>query len=341
MKRLLICLSISAPIVSCDEDVQKQTIITVSTLASGIQGDLDGPATAARLHYPTHVVSADDGTLYFTDRDSHKVKRLTPDGQVFTIAGSAKGYMDGDATSARFNYPYGLALAADGTLYVSDSTRIRKITASGIVSTLAGNAIAGNADGSGTAASFNSPAGIAIDHEGNLYVVDMYNSLIRKITPSGVVTTLAGSEHGYSDGKGSSAKFDHPAGIEFGPDTALYVADTWNHSIRKVTMSGEVTTIIRNGEIFAEPSARSFPLVPMDVTLDAIGNPVIADPRGSVIMANALGKISVIAGLDDGYVDGPSSNARFSLIMGITLGRDGSIYVCDSGNDAIRKISFE
>jgi sugar lactone lactonase YvrE len=326
--------------VSCEDDVQKEIVISVSTLAGGVSGDVDGHATAARLRNPGQIVMGNDGTLYFTDSHNHKIKGVTPSGDVFTVAGSVKGWEDGDASSARFNYPCGIALAADGTLYVSDSTRIRKITPSGIVSTLAGNAIAGNSDGIGGAASFNSPAGITLDYEGNLYVADMGNSLIRKITPSGAVTTIAGSGHGYQDGEGSAVQFNHPAGIEFGPDTALYVADTRNYNIRRVTMSGEVTTVIGQ-EILDELSGNSSLITPMDVTLDAIGNLVIADSRGRVMMANALGKISVIAGLDNGYVDGHSSNARFSLIMGIALGRDGSIYVCDSGNHAIREISFE
>jgi secreted PhoX family phosphatase len=136
---------------------------------------------------------------------------------VTTLAGSGtSGYADGNGTSASFSFPSGVAVDGSGNVYVADSgnNRIRKITPSGIVTTLAGSGTSGYADGNGTSASFNSPSGVAVDGSGNVYVADWGNNRIRKITPSGIVTTLAGSgSFGSTDGPGNSARFHYPSSL--------------------------------------------------------------------------------------------------------------------------------
>src|SRR6266850_364237 len=167
-----------------------------------------------------------------------------------TLAGSAgqTGSSDGTGSAALFHYPYGVAVDSSGNVYVADSgnSTIRKITPAGVVSALAGPAgQSGSVDGSGSAARFNSPFSVAVDGSGNVYVGDCLNSTIRKIAPAGVVSTLAGlPEHtGSTDGTGSAARFFNPQGVAADRSGNVYVADTFNGNIRKITPAGVVSTL--------------------------------------------------------------------------------------------------
>ena len=176
----------------------------------------------------------------------------TPIVTVSTLAGSGtSGYTDGTGTSAQFKYPTGVAVDGAGNVYVADQLnhRIRKITTSGVVSTLAGSGTSGYADGTGTSAKFDYPIGVAVDGAGNVYVADGSNQRIRKITTSGVVSTLAGSTYGYTDGTGTSAKFTSPTGVAVDGAGNVYVADESNHRIRKITTSGVVSTLAGSGHL--------------------------------------------------------------------------------------------
>ena len=211
----------------------------VSTLAGSTQGYTDGTGTSAQFDYPTGVAVDGAGNVYVADSYNHRIRKITASGVVSTLAGSTQGYTDGTGTSAKFAYPSGVAVDGAGNVYVADqyNHRIRKITASGVVSTLAGSSM-GNTDGTGTSAQFSYPTGVAVDGAGNVYVADQYNHRIRKITASGVVSTLAGSSSGYADGTGTSAKFDYPTGVAVDGAGNVYVADYYNHRIRKITSSG-------------------------------------------------------------------------------------------------------
>ena len=176
-----------------------------------------------------------------SEPDIYRIYKVTPEGNVSTLAGGRKGFADGRGSAARFGYPTGIAIDAAGNLYVADrgNHRIRKVTPEGEVSTLAGGE-QGFADGQGNAARFFWPDGIAIDAAGNLYVADMGNHRIRKVTPDGTVSTLAGSgptgydNGGFADGEGSAARFNSPTGIAIDTVGNLYVADSKNHRIRKI-----------------------------------------------------------------------------------------------------------
>ena len=154
---------------------------------------------------------------------------------VTTLAGSTSGYADGTGTSAQFSSPRGVAVTPAGIVYVGDTWnhKIRKISPTGEVTTLAGF-FKGLADGTGIDAEFSSPSGISVDASGNVYVADIENSLLRKISPTGVVTTFAGSSKGYLDGIGTSAQFKNPEGVAVDASGNIYVADTWNDNIRKI-----------------------------------------------------------------------------------------------------------
>ncbi len=245
------------------------------------------------------------GNVYFADTLNETIRKITPTGAVTTIAGSprAEGSTDGAGADARFLVPGGVAIDGSGNVFVADSGNdtIRKITPNGTVTTFAGAARAyGSDDGTGSAARFKNPSGIAIDAFGNLFVTDSGNHTIRKITPAGVVTTLAGSpgNAGTSDGSGTQARFNGPTGIAVDSFGNIYVADTENHAIRKVSPVGAVTTVAGTigvsgstdgtgtGAQFNEPYGiaidSSGALYIADTTNDTIRRAVVASNAGSL-----------------------------------------------------------
>ena len=210
----------------------------VSTFAGdGTHGYADGTGTAAKFNRPAGVAVDSSGNVYVADTNNYKIRKITPQGVVTTLAGA------GIAGYAGFYAPDGVAVDSSGHVYVADLGihKILKITPAGVVSTLAGDGTQGYADGTGTAAKFNRPAGVAVDSSGNVYVADTGNLKIRKITPAGVVTTLANSTVdytvGYADGPATTARFYNPMGIAVDSSGNVYVADTGNNKIRKITIT--------------------------------------------------------------------------------------------------------
>ena len=193
--------------------------------------------------------------IFVADSYNHTIRRVTPGGEVSTVAGLAgtNGSSDGTGATARFSYPAGLQVDGSGNIYVADHSNytIRKITPGGAVSTFAGSARNyGNNDGVGSAATFATVSGLAFDGIGNLYVADEGNSRIRKITPGAAVTTLAGggSAPGSEDGTGAAARFRYPSGIAATAAGELYVADTDNLTVRYIDTAAAVTTLAGRGE---------------------------------------------------------------------------------------------
>lgn len=202
-------------------------------------GSANGQGAAARFFLPYGLATDSAGNVYVADGGNHVIRKITPDGTVSTFVGSAgvSGTADGAATVARFNTPFGLAIDSGGNVFVTDSENntIRKVTPAGVVTTIAGTAgVAGTADGTGTAARFNRPRGIAVDGNGNLFVTDYSNATLRQITPGGVVLTLAGTagQQGSVDSVGAAARFFDPTGIAV-DGNALYIADSTNNTIRR------------------------------------------------------------------------------------------------------------
>ena len=261
----------------------------VTTFAgSGTAGTADGKGEAAQFYAPTGITIDPSGNLYVTDKKNNRIRKITPSGDVTTIAGSKVGYADGSGTAALFNGPYNIALDSSGGLYVTDTNNhcIRRITPAGDVSTIAGNGAAGSADGTGKAAQFNLPFGIALDVQGNIYVSDTWNHRIRKITSAGIVTTIAGNVGGFADGVGNSTLFNAPGGVAVDAAGNIYVADISNHRIRKITPDSMVTTIAGSADTgFADdmPAIQGLLNQPFGVACDLSGNIYIADTNNNRI----------------------------------------------------------
>ena len=211
---------------------------TVSTVAGdGQRGYQDGAAAQARFSQPIDVDVDAAGNLYVADNLNNCIRKITPDGTVETLAGSGTaGFADGSGDAAQFDHPSGLCVDAEGNVLVADrmNNRIRKITAEGEVSTLAGSGRAGMDDGPATYASFNGPYGVNTGPDGAVYVADLNNHKIRKIDTDGTVTTIAGSAAGFANGTGSAAQFNNPTDICVADDGTIYVADMSNNRIRTI-----------------------------------------------------------------------------------------------------------
>ncbi len=225
----------------------------VTTLAgtAGVAGSADGTGAAARFYGPWGIAVDGSGNVYVADYGNCAIRKITPDGVVTTIAGTAGvcGSADGTGAAAQFYYPYGVAVDGSGNVYVADlgNNTIRKITPDGVVTTIAGTAgVCGSADGTGAAAQFCGPTGIAVDRWGAVYVADSNNNTIRQIAPKGMVTTVAGTAGvaGSADGAGAAAQFFCPLGVAVDRSGYVYVADSWNSTIRKITPKGVVSTVV-------------------------------------------------------------------------------------------------
>jgi sugar lactone lactonase YvrE len=321
----------------------------VSTLAGspGQSGGADGLGAASRFNRPTSVAVDRAGSVYVADYWNHTVRVVAPDGVVSTLAGNPgqSGGADGVGAAARFGFPEGEAVDSAGNVYVADTLNhtIRKVTPDGAVRTLAGSAGQyGSTDGAGAEARFDHPAGVAVDQFGYVYVADKFNRTIRRITPDGVVSTLAGSawKSGSADGAGADARFSLPSGVAVDGAGNIYVADTDNCAIRKITPSGMVSTLAGGyGHTDGTGAAAGFSY-PQGVAVDRLGTVYVADDC-SIRKVTPEGVVSTLAGslMSCGSADGTGSASRFYHPRGIALDRQGNVYVADSGNNAVRKIT--
>ncbi|MGC2458290.1 MAG: NHL repeat-containing protein [Gallionellaceae bacterium] len=326
----------------------------VSTLAgtAGIQGSADGIGATASFNAPSGMATDSAGNVYVADSGNSTIRKIAPDGRVTTLAGNpgVYGNADGTGAAASFSYPTAVATDSAGNVYVADSGSytIRKITQSGVVSTLAGTlGMTGSADGSGAAASFNNPSGIATDSAGNVYVADSWNNTIRKITQSGVVSTLAGVPGvtgGSADGTGVKASFSLPNGVATDSAGNVYVADTGNNAIRKITQSGVVSTLAGvagvTGSADGTGVKASFSY-PTGIATDSAGNVYVADKGNNAIRKiTPAGEVSTLVGARVvGSSDGSGAAASFDYPTGIATDSAGNLYVVDYGNNTIRKIT--
>jgi gliding motility-associated-like protein len=232
-------------------------VISASGQVSSIGTDaLPGPPfNVPKLNNPRGVVKDKSGNLFVANFSNHNILKITPSGTVTVFAGiNHSGTADGPGNAANIINPNGIAIDQDDNLYVSDGNNaIRKISPSGYVFTLAGQPSAGTVDGLGRGAKFNKPAGLVVDKDGNIYVADPAGFVIRKITPNGQVTTIAGSGvFGTNDGIGIAASFQYPVGITVDASGNLYVTDSNTGAVRRITPDREVKTIAGGGPVGAE-----------------------------------------------------------------------------------------
>lgn len=295
----------------------------------------DDTGLNASFNGPSALATDSAGNVYVCDSGNNTIRVIAPGGTVTTLAGAAGviGASDGTGASASFNNPQALALDGSGNVYVADSgnNTIRKIAPGGVVTTLAGTAgVVGSGDGTGAAASFNLPMGIAVNAAGTVYVSDYNNGTVRAITPAGVVTTLAGTAGmvGGANGTGAAASFDGVQGMALDTAGNIYVADTYNDTIRLITPAGVVSTFAGTPEIAGAAngttSAATFNL-PTDVAFDALGNLYVADNGNDLVRQITSGTVSTIVGtpgqnvFSAGSLPGSLQNPTSLAVSGTTL----------------------
>jgi sugar lactone lactonase YvrE len=316
----------------------------VSTYAGdGNRGFANGPALTASFYELRGVAVDKNGNMYVASND---IRKISADGIVSTLAGDGtNGFRDGFGNNAKFYAPYGVAVDAYGSVYVADAVnnRIRKITTAGDVSTLAGSGTRGFADGVGASAKFDYPTGITVDKFGNVFVTDHFNHRIRKITPAGMVSTIAGDGSiGFVDGTGVTAKFREPNYVAVDAHGNLFVTD--NNSIRKITPAGLVITLAGNGTYgFADgigAEARFGP--PTGIAVDVNGNIYVAEANDRIRKVTAAGMVSTLAGNGtEGFADGIGTSAKFDSPQGVAVDASGNVFVADTYNYRIRKITIQ
>jgi sugar lactone lactonase YvrE len=337
-------------------------------------------ATSAELGEPRSAVVDGAGNIYIADEVNQRIRKVNPGGIITTVAGNGygagtgQGGYSGDggpAISAELSKPVGVALDGAGNLYIAEysNQRIRKVTPSGIITTVAGNGYGagtgqGGYSGDGgpaTSAELSSPSGVVVDGAGNLYIVDEANSRIRKVTPGGIITTVAGNGSCAVSANGecyngdniaaTSAELSGPSGVAVDGAGNLYIADTINNRIRKVTPGGIITTVAGNGTFGyagdSGPATSAEFSYPDGVAVDGAGNLYIADfHSGRIRKVTPGGTITTVAGGESGCTgevdnvgDGcMATNAYFAEPEGVAVDGSGNLYIADPFDGRIRKV---
>jgi len=303
-----------------------------STFAgSGGSGSVDGTGTQAQFREPEGVAIGADGTLYVAEPYAYRIRKVSPDGKVTTLAGGTLGRADGTGSGAQFFGPKDLVVGDGGNLYVIDFDTIRQVAPDGKVTTLTFQTNEGPWD----------PVellGIARGTDGSLYVSSTTG--IDKIQ-GGVATRWVGAEaKGFRDGNGTAAYFNLPRKLAIDSQNNLYVADFGNLRVRKVSPNRQVTTIAGNGILgFTDGvSAQSRLNFPTGITVDAQGNVIVADTYNHAVrMLSTDGRVTTLAGTNyAGFKDGPAASVQFDHPTDVAVGADGRIYVADRQNNRIR-----
>ena len=330
---------------------------TITTFAGGF--NVEGvPANQVPLNQPSGVAVDRWGNIYIADTRRRLIRKVDSTGTITTIAGPGDVLFGGDggpAVQAGLRPPRGVAVDSAGDLYIADAGnhRIRKVDSTGTITTIAGTGVSGFGGDGGAAvqAGLSNPRGVAVDGVGNLYMADTGNHRIRKVDSTGTITTIAGtgvSGFGEDGGPAIQATLYYPRGVAVDSTGNLYIADTYNHRIRRVDLSGTITTIAGTGERSGFFSGDGRPAVqaeffgPVDVAVDSAGNVYIADSNNNRIRkVDSTGTITTIAGTGergDRGDGGPAVEARITEPSGVALDSAGDLYIADAGNNRIRKV---
>jgi sugar lactone lactonase YvrE len=315
---------------------------TGNTGPTGATGNT-GATGSAGTTGPTGSMGIDGFSGGLTLQLDYTTQVASGDTVVTTLAGqTSTGSTNGTGTNASFWNPREVAVDSSGNVYVADTVNhlIRKITSAGLVTTFAGSS-SGSSDGTGINAQFYFPCGVALDSSGNIYVADTTNHRIRKITSAGVVTTFAGSSTGSSDGTGTNAQFNTPWGIAVDSSGNVYIGDAANNRVRKITSAGVVTTLAGSSSGSSDGTGTNASFASLrSVAVDSVGNVYVADTNNHrVRKITSAGVVTTLAGSSQGSADGTGTNATFREPIGIEVDSEGNVYVGDSGNNRIRKIT--
>ena len=326
----------------------------ISTVAgngtASFSGD-GGQANDASLYEPRGIYGGSDGDLYIADSANHRIRKIDSSGIISTIAGNGTTDFSGDggpATDAGLRWPQGVFVDRDGNIYTASQYRIRKVDTSGIITTVAGNGSSGYSGDGGLATSAGLvPNDVFVDRVGNLYVADTGNQCIRKVDTSGIITTVAGNgTRGFSGdgGPATSAQLSDPFGVVVDATGNIYIADTYNHLVRKVDTSGIITTVAGSGDRYGEGElATSARLdMPNDVALDNWGNLYISNGGSitySVRMVDTSGIISTVAGNGTYYERDGVTGAEFVKPSGVFVDGADNVYITDEDYNRARKVT--
>jgi trimeric autotransporter adhesin len=332
-------------------------ISTVAGTGTKAYGGDGGPATLSSLVNPVAIAVDSAGNLYIADYDNCRVRKVTTSGVISTIAGNGAAGSNGDgglAASAQLNSPEALAFDAAGSLYIAENSgaRIRKVTAAGVISTVAGTGTPGNNGDGGlaTMAQLGYPGGVAVDSVGNIYIADYGNCVVRKVTPGGMISTLAGiGTNGYSGdgGPASVAKIGHPTGVSVDSAGNVYIPDINNNRVRKVTLDGLINTVAGNGTsgFSGDGSLATAAKLnsPHGIAMDSSGNLYIADQSNNRIRKVApSGAINTIAGYGTAAYSGDGGTAIMAQLNSpghVIIDSAGNLYIADGANWRVRKVA--
>lgn len=332
------------------------TISTVAGDGTSDSGGDGGAATSAQIFHPAGVEVDESENLFIADLLGNKIRKVTSGGIISTVAGTGASGSGGDggaATSAQLTSPHGTTHDASGNFYIADATnnKVRKVDATGKISTVAGTGTAGSSGdgGSATAAQINDPRSVAVDSSGNLFIAEFSGHRVRKVDGSGNISTVAGTgTAGYSGdgGAATAAQLNQPRGVSIDSSGNLLIADSGNHAIRKVGATGTISTIAGTGTAgFSGDggTATSAQLQnPRSVIDDGLGNLFIADTSNHRVRMIDDGIISTIAGTGtEGFSGdgGASTSAQLAAPVGVAADGEGNLYIADFSNNRVRKVT--